>query len=455
MKKDSGAVARTQGEPGKGVGWERRSSLSDEHIDRMREVLKKYPDARHALFMKNACVRCGWCAESCHYFLSTGDPDLTPAAKSERVRRVLRSSLRPGRSLVPVLQRRRIVSVEERSELYRAAFESCSLCGRCSLSCPVGLNPRRTLYTARSLFASIGELPSGLSGTVEKALELGNYIEMTTEDFVENIEWIAEEVGDELEAEDFACPIDREGAEWLFVPHPLEVRDFPMLLMAAVKILHAAGENYTFSTHAFDTANYAFYQGSRENTLRIARRVLEGRERIGAKNIVLSPCGHGYRVLRWEVEELLGGHFEFKVATLVELLYRYIREGRIQVERDAVAGPFTFHDPCNIGRLGGVIEEPREVLHAVTSDFVEMEPHGVWNLCCGGGGGLSATPDYGQKRVQAGKAKADQIRRTGAKVVVTNCYNCMTQIRELNKAYQLGVEVKSIVELVADSLKGS
>ena len=66
---------------------------------------------------------------------------------------------------------------------------------------------------------------------------------------------------------------------------------------------------------------------------------------------------------------------------------------------------------------------------------------------------MSATPDYGQKRVLAGKAKADQIRKTGAKVVVTNCYNCMTQIRELNKAYKLGIEVKSIVELVADSMK--
>jgi Fe-S oxidoreductase len=365
----------------------------------------------------------------------------------------LRTRLRPGRSLIPFLKKEKVINGRERGELYKAAFEDCSLCGRCSLSCPVGLNPRRTLYTARSLFASIGELPSGLSGTVETALELGNYIEMSTEDFLENIEWVAEEVGDELEIEDFASPIDKERAEWLFVPHPLEVRDYPMLLMAAVKILHTAGEDYTFSSHAFDTANYAFYQGSRENTLRIVNRVLEGRDKINAKNVVLSPCGHGYRVMRWEAEELIGKRFDFRVATFAELLPRYLEEGRIQVEKDAVEGPFTFHDPCNIARLGGVVEEPRKVLEAVTSDFVEMEPHGVWNLCCGGGGGLSATPDYGQKRVLAGKAKADQIRNTGAKVVVTNCYNCMTQIRELNKAYELGIEVKSVVELVADSMK--
>ena len=453
MEKNSSAAGKAGGETSQGEKGQAISPLSDEQIQKMQEVLDKYPDARHALFMRNACVRCGWCADSCHYYLSTGDPDLMPAAKSERVRRILRTSLRPGRSLIPFLKKEKVMDGRERGELYKAAFEDCSLCGRCSLSCPVGLNPRRTLYTARSLFASIGELPSGLSGTVDTALELGNYIEMSTEDFLDNIEWVAEEVGDELEIEDFASPMDKKGAEWLFVPHPLEVRDYPMLLMAAVKILHTAGEDYTFSSHAFDTANYAFYQGSRENTLRIVNRVLEGREKIDAKNVVLSPCGHGYRVMRWEAEELVGKPFDFRVATLVELLYSYVQEGRIQIEKDAVEGPFTFHDPCNIARLGGVIEQPRKVLEAVTSDFVEMEPNGVWNLCCGGGGGLSATPDYGQKRVLAGKAKADQIRQTGAKVVVTNCYNCMTQIRELNKAYELGIEVKSIVELVADSMK--
>ena len=453
MGKNANAPGHAGGEPSQGKGGQPVPPLSNDQIQRMREVLEKYPDARHSVFMKNACVRCGWCADSCHYYLSTGDPDLSPVAKSERVKKILRTRLRPGRGLVPLLRKEKVIDGRQRGELYKAAFENCSLCGRCSLSCPVGLNPRRTLYTARALFASIGELPSGLSGPVETALELGNYIEMSTEDFIENIEWIAEEVGDELGVEDFPSPIDKKGADWMFVPHPLEVRDFPMLLMAAVKILHRADEDYTFSSHAFDTANYAFYQGSREKTLRIVKRVLEGRDKVEAKNIVLSPCGHGYRVMRWEAEELLGKPFDFKVATLVERLYRYILEGRIQVEKDTLQGPFTFHDPCNIARLGGVTDEPRRVLEAVTSDFVEMEPHGVWNLCCGGGGGLAATPDYGQKRILAGKAKADQIRRTGARTVVTNCYNCMTQIRELNKAYDLNVEVKSIVELVADSLK--
>ena len=91
-------------------------------------------------------------------------------------------------------------------------------------------------------------------------------------------------------------------------------------------------------------------------------------------------------------------------------------------------------------------------MKAVTSQYVEMQPHGILNFCCGGGGGLGAMADYGQMRIKMGKVKADQIRRTGAKIVATGCFNCMTQIRDLNKAYDLGIEVKSIVEVVADSL---
>ncbi len=54
--------------------------------------------------------------------------------------------------------------------------------------------------------------------------------------------------------------------------------------------------------------------------------------------------------------------------------------------------------------------------------------------------------------IEMGKIKAEQIRRSGAKIVATNCFNCMTQIRDLNKAYDLGIEIKSIVELVSASL---
>ena len=431
---------------------EQDPARAKEQTEQMLKAFKESPDRSQARLMKNGCVHCGFCTQACHYYLSTGDPQLIPSVKAEKLSAIIRQYANPARTLLS-LTKPQPLGPERKRELHQAAYEHCTLCGRCSLSCPMGLNTRKTMYAARSMFASIGEIPSGLDEPVETAIKTGNYIGMSTEDFVENMEWTGEELGDELELEEFSVPVDKEGAETLYVPHPLEVRDYPLLLMATIKVLHAAGENYTFSSHCFDVTNYAFYQGSREKTAAIIRRMLQAAEKLQVKRILLTPCGHGYRVMRWEAEKVLGSKLPVPVTTMAEFLDHILQNGRIQVEKDVAEGPFTYHDPCNIGRLGGVVEEPRSVLNTLTSQFVEMEPHGVRSFCCGGGGGLSATGDYGQTRIQAGKAKVDQILQTGAKVVATGCYNCMTQIKELNRVNKMGVEVKSIVELVADALK--
>jgi Fe-S oxidoreductase len=423
-----------------------------EQLGRMRQALKQNLN-RQVQFMLRSCVSCGMCAQSCHYYCADPDSDLIPANKFKRLADILQKHFHPLKSRLPGLNSNQAPDEEMVAELYRAAYENCTLCGKCALTCPMGINTGEILYLARAMLHSIGRLPSGLVHPVETAFEVGNYLGLSTQDFVENIEWIAEEMADEIGDENFTIPIDKQNAEVLYIPHPLEARDLPFLLMNALTILHVAGENYTVSSYDFDTVNYAYYQGSKDNMMKISSRVLEAREKLNAKRIALAPCGHGYRVLRWEVEKYLGKPFDFPpVQSIVELIDRYIQEGRIKVQKDMFEGPITYHDPCNIARRGGVLEPPRNVMNALTSDLVEMHPHGVRNYCCGGGGGLASTADFGQLRIKAGKQKAEQIRATGAKIVATNCFNCMTQIRDLSKAYELGIEVKSIVELTAEAL---
>jgi len=424
----------------------------DRQLAVMRQALEKNL-SRQIQFMLNSCVNCGVCADSCHYYCADGDSELIPANKFKKLSGILQKYFHPVKSRLPGFKASSPPDEQMITDLYRAAYENCTLCGKCALTCPMGINTGEILYLARAMLCSIGRLPSGLVHPVETAFEVGNYLGLSTEDFVENIEWIAEEMGEEIGDENFSIPIDKKNAEVLYIPHPLEARDLPFLLMYAIKILHFAGENYTISSYDFDTVNYAYYQGSKDNMMGISQRVLDAREKLKAKSIALAPCGHGYRVLRWEVEKYQGKPFAFPpVQSIVELIERYHRQGRIKVEKDKFDGPITYHDPCNIARRGGILEAPRKVLNALTSNFVEMQPHGARNYCCGGGGGLASTGDFGKLRINAGKKKAEQIRQTGAKIVATNCFNCMTQIRDLSKAYDLGIEVKSIVELTAESL---
>lgn len=426
--------------------------LSEEQRKQMTSLLSTMITWR-TLSMMHACVHCGMCTEACHYYMSTNDPALIPASKLEKVARVFRKYHVIVGSKVPFLKGSRQLTDQETDILYCTAFEDCTLCGRCGMTCPMGINAGPILLQARTLFARIGKLPSGLDKPVLTAVEIGNYVALSEEDFTETLEWISGEMSDELELDDFAIPIDQPEADFLYIPHPLEVRDYPLLITAAAKILNAANESYTFSTKHFDVANYAYYSGHTENMLKIVNHLLRAKEELKAKSVLLSPCGHGYRVLRWEAERNLGYRFPFKIYTFSELIDRYLREGRIRVKKDVIDEPITYHDPCNLARYGGIVEAPRNILRALSSHFVEMEPSGEWNYCCGGGGGLAATGDYGHIRMKMGKVKADQIQKTGAKVVVTNCYNCNTQIKELNDKYKLSVKVKSIVEVVADSIE--
>jgi Fe-S oxidoreductase len=425
---------------------------SDKQFACMRQALKKNL-TRQIQFMINSCVNCGLCAESCHYSCAHDGTELIPANKLRELSGVLQKYFHPFKSLLPGVKDNEPPNDKIITKLYQAAFQNCTICGKCALTCPMGINTGEIMYLARAMLFSIGHVPSGLVQPVDNAFEVGNYLGISTEDFVENIEWIAEEMSEEIGDENFSIPIDKKNADVLYIPHPLEVRDLPFLLMYAIKILHFANEDYTISSHGFDTVNYAYYQGNKNNMMEISKRVLDAREILQAKRIALAPCGHGYRVLRWEVESYQGQAFSFPpVLTIVELIDRYIRKGRIKLEKDKFEGPITYHDPCNLARRGGVLREPRNVMNALTSNYVEMHPYGARNYCCGGGGGLASTGDFGKIRIKAGKQKAEQIRQTGAKIVATNCFNCGTQIRDLGKAYNLDIEVKSIVELTAESM---
>ncbi len=157
---------------------------------------------------------------------------------------------------------------------------------------------------------------------------------------------------------------------------------------------------------------------------------------------------------RWYPEALK----EFKIVTVFDLLLEYIEEGRIELDTSVHTLPTAYHDPCNYGRKSlkafgeAYFEQGRKVSKACCEDLRELNPNRNSAYCCGAGGGAWALP-YSGERVFYGRTKARQIEESGAKLVIAPCHNCRDQImKSLNKEYDLGIEVKYIWELVADSL---
>lgn len=141
-----------------------------------------------------------------------------------------------------------------------------------------------------------------------------------------------------------------------------------------------------------------------------------------------------------------------------DLLKEYIETGRIKVDKSKFPHLATVHDPCNYGRKSeaafghAFYDEPRWITTQCVEEWVEMYPTRENNFCCGAGGGAWASP-YEKERLDYGKFKADQIKATGAKMVVAPCHNCRDQImKALTPLYEMDIETIYIWELVSEAL---
>lgn len=416
-------------------------------IEKFRERLDNF-----AVAYLNTCVRCGLCAKTCHYFLSDGDFRSSPAYKLNLVISLFKRYFTFSGKHLKFLHNSKELSSKYLEELMDALFGRCTLCGRCSVNCTVGINIPYVIRLGRELLASLSLVPSELQSTVDLAVEKGNNMGIDKREWLETIEWLEEELRAEVNDPCARIPVDEKGAKILYTVNPREPKFFPLSLLATAKIFYFARENWTLSSEFYDVTNYAYFSGDNSSGGLLSERLYKTMEELNAEILVLGECGHGFNAHRWEAPDWLRRKNNFPIKSIVEILYGYIKDGRIKLNPSKNKKIFTLHDPCNLVRMGGIIEEQRYVLKRAVENFVEMTPNREKNFCCGGGGGQLSMTRYASRRIKAGEIKAEQIRRTGANVVVAPCHNCIDQLNEINKVYKLGVEVKTLSEVVADAL---
>jgi Fe-S oxidoreductase len=266
------------------------------------------------------------------------------------------------------------------------------------------------------------------------------------------VEWIEEELRVAVDDPEARIPIDKKGARFLFTVNPREPKFFSLTLQASATVFYAAREDWTLATEGWDLTNYGLFTGNTREAGIIVDNLYRSMERLGCQALVIGECGHGFAAARWEGAQWLRRKQGFEIVSVLELMEQYIREGRIRVDPSRNPDPVTLHDPCNLVRHGGVSEPQRAILRRSVANFIEMTPNRAENFCCGGGGGQLSMARYKARRLQAGRVKADQIRATGAKIVVAPCHNCIDQLMELNKEYKLGIAIKTVAEIVAEAL---
>ena len=393
-------------------------------------------------FYLENCTRCGVCIEACHVYASMGQVKYIAAYRGEIVRRLYKKYFKGRGKVWPSVGEAKELSEMALEELYEAAY-SCTGCRRCMVYCPFGIDTQMLMSIAKLLLVGAQAEPEILSLLADTSIEKGKSIDLFKDSFMQGIKKLETEVVSKwkMEAEENIIPVDVEGADLLYVALAGAHSIIP-----AAAIFNAAGENWTLSF--FEAVNFGAFVGDPTKTKLILDRIINEAKRLKVKEVCICECGTAYRVMKQ-----LSGKQPFEVSSITEVHARYIREGRIHLDKSKFNTAVTYHDPCQIARNAGVIDEPRYILQHLTDDYRELTDDPRYNWCCGGGGGLVAmgedTLDF---RMKSAKVKAEQVNATGAKILATACENCHAQLNDLNKHYKMGVEVKFLSSMIADAL---
>ncbi len=423
-----------------------------EKTERMVTLLKK-KISRQAAASFSVCVHCGMCTETCHYYMATKDPKMAPAYKADKVRKLYKYYVDwTGRFAPRWVGAVPLKNGAQLQELKDALFGDCTMCRRCTLNCPMGVDTALLVRIGRSLLTAVEMAPQGVLDVCKAQYETGNQMSVTKEDYLETIEWLSEELQKSVDDPKAKIPMDKKNAEVVYTINPREVKYAPLSLLAAARIFHAAGEDWTMVSEGWDNTNFGLFAGDDALGALMGKNQFKKVLELGARKLVTSECGHGFRATKWEAPNWAKMDLPFPIENFLETMAGYIREGRIKLDPEVNGESVTYHDPCNLARSAGMTEEPRYVLRESVKEFREMHPNRADNWCCSGGGGAMSMSEYTPRRLEVAKIKAEQLKNTGAKIVVTACHNCVDAISDLIRFYKLDMKVKVVSELVSEAV---
>lgn len=328
----------------------------------------------------------------------------------------------------------------------------CLVCNRCTEVCPMGITMDKVVRKARSLAIADGKMPEDIKKGIKNRLELGDVNGLTKEEFVETVEWVSEEFVDEVDDPDAQIPHDIKGSKLLYLPNPRELGLNLLHLTAMAKLFYATKETWTLSSHHTDVTNWGYFVGKDDILKKMALMVVEPAEELGIETLVLSECGHGYHVLKFLLQDIIGRKPKFEVVSMPELVVRYAEKGVLKFDPKVHPYKIAYHDPCNVARKSGGYDAPRQLLAMVCDGVVELTPNREDGICCGGGGGLLQDSHSTPKRMITGKPKADQMKATGLPNLATACLSCHRQLSELSNHFKLGIKVDTVASLASESL---
>jgi len=240
------------------------------------EVFKKTSDEKMNARLKmwlEMCAHCGLCADTCHYYLANEkDPKMMPAYKAKKV--------------LDAIKKKGKIDEATLNSLYETVYGECTMCRRCTMFCPFGIDVASIISMARGLCVSQGKVPENLVKVIENYFAHGNQMALTQEDWIETLKWMEEELQEELPGA--TIPIDKKGANLLYTVNAREPKFYPMDIAHAVRVFHIAGEDWTMSSKGWDDTNLAMFAGDLKSAAYVSQLVRDAAEELEVKRVAIT-----------------------------------------------------------------------------------------------------------------------------------------------------------------------
>ena len=379
------------------------------------------------LFNGLSCAECGRCDRSCPAFAA--GQVLSPQDLIHDVKLMVLGAAASGGgdgSLVDV------VGAE--------AVWACTTCMACMERCPVLNEHVPLIVQMRRHLIGQGAVGTGVQDMLEGMARYGNSFGQSPRN---RARWTREL---EFEVKD-ARRVPVEYLWWVgdyasFDPRVGEVT------RATARLFQAAGLDFGILFEAEQNAGNDVRRLGEEGLFEMLRDRNLAAVESSQYQAVVTTDPHTYHVLKHEYG------LDGRVKHHTEVIDDLISSGRLPVSPDG-GGRVTYHDPCYLGRYGGVYEPPRRVLGGLGLDLVEMPRARSSGYCCGAGGGRIWMEDAaaaGERPAESRVREAAALQ--GVATMVVACPKDLVMFRDALKTTGLEgeLQVRDIAELVEDAV---
>jgi Fe-S oxidoreductase/nitrate reductase gamma subunit len=386
------------------------------------------PNARTAggfaplrLLALDACTNCGRCQEVCP--ANAAGRDLSPRDVVQDLGREARAAPKED-----VFAR----GVIRESELW-----ACTTCNACVEACPVFINQVDYIVDFRRTLVAENRLDPMKRAFLENVGRANNPFGLPQQ---ERQSWLVAAGVPTLKTNPRPEYVYWVGCQGSYDPRGKK------LTQAVVRILDAAKVNYAvLGNEEACTGEPVRRMGEEARFQELALRNIESIARSGAEKVVVH-CPHCFNTFLNEYPEFGA---KFQVVHHSQLIGELVAQGRLKLEKRE--GAVTFHDPCNLGRVNGVYDAPREVIRAAEGfEILEMPRSKEKSFCCGGGGANVWYQVPEKTKISA--LRMEEAVRTGAKTLAVACPFCITMLEDAAKGPGGGLEVRDIAEMIAERL---